>query len=177
MSVRIKPDVGDAWRLLGDHLSAMGDGAAADDAYANHVRHSKRDPRLLAPATALCENRIPEAESVLREHLKRHPTDVAAIRMLAEVAARIGRYADAENLLARCLELAPGFAAVDAVDQGVQALPDLRDLQRFGWRLRGHAVLLRRGRDGTKKGREGLSRVRMGGQIVTLICPSSTVTG
>ena len=56
---------------------------------------------------ALCENRIPEAEGVLREHLKRHPTDVAAIRMLAEVAARIGRYADAENLLARCLELAP----------------------------------------------------------------------
>ena len=29
--------------------------------------------------------------------------------MLAEVAARIGRYHDAENLLARCLELAPGF--------------------------------------------------------------------
>ncbi len=39
-----------------------------------------------------CENRIPEAEGALREHLKRHPTDVAAIRMLAEVAARIGRY-------------------------------------------------------------------------------------
>jgi tetratricopeptide (TPR) repeat protein len=29
--------------------------------------------------------------------------------MLAEVAARIGRYQDAETLLARCLELAPGF--------------------------------------------------------------------
>jgi tetratricopeptide (TPR) repeat protein len=31
--------------------------------------------------------------------------------MLAEVAARIGRYVDAENLLARCLELAPSFVA------------------------------------------------------------------
>ena len=31
--------------------------------------------------------------------------------MLAEVAARLGRYDDAENLLARCLELAPGFTA------------------------------------------------------------------
>ena len=29
--------------------------------------------------------------------------------MLAEVAARLGRYADAEALLERCLELAPGF--------------------------------------------------------------------
>ena len=63
--------------------------------------------RLMDAALALCENRIPEAEGALREHLKRHPTDVAAIRMLAEVAARLGRYADAENLLARCLELAP----------------------------------------------------------------------
>jgi tetratricopeptide (TPR) repeat protein len=41
----------------------------------------------------------------------RAPTDVAAIRMLAEVAARLGRDEDAETLLARCLELAPGFRA------------------------------------------------------------------
>ena len=65
----------------------------------------------MGAALALAENRIPEAEGALREHLKRHPTDVAAIRMLAEVAARLGRYVDAENLLARCLELAPGFSA------------------------------------------------------------------
>ena len=31
--------------------------------------------------------------------------------MLAELAARLGRYGDAENLLARCLELAPSFEA------------------------------------------------------------------
>ena len=65
----------------------------------------------MAPALALAEGRIAVAEPLLREHLQQFPTDVAAIRMLAEVAARIGRYADAENLLARCLELAPGFKA------------------------------------------------------------------
>jgi tetratricopeptide (TPR) repeat protein len=108
-AVRLKPDIGDAWRLLGDHFTALGDSARADAAYANHIRCSTRDPRLLAPAAALCENRIPEAEALLRAHLKQHPTDVAAIRMLAEVAARLGRLDDAEALLARCLELAPGF--------------------------------------------------------------------
>jgi cytochrome c-type biogenesis protein CcmH/NrfG len=36
---------------------------------------------------------------------------VAAIRMLAEVGARLGRFEDAERLLARCLELAPSFVA------------------------------------------------------------------
>jgi tetratricopeptide (TPR) repeat protein len=69
------------------------------------------DPRLMAAAAALCDNHIPQAEALLREHLKQQPTDVAAIRMLAEVAARLRRYADAENLLVRCLELAPEFAA------------------------------------------------------------------
>ena len=65
--------------------------------------------RLLQAATALVENRMPEAEALLREHLKQAPTDVAAIRMLAEVAARLGRNEDAENLLARCLRAGAGL--------------------------------------------------------------------
>jgi tetratricopeptide (TPR) repeat protein len=110
-AVRLNPDMSDGWRALGDCFTAGGDVESADAAYAQHIRTSVRDPRLMEAAAALCDNRIPQAEALLREHLKRHPTDVAAIRMLAEVAARLRRYADAENLLARCLELAPGFAA------------------------------------------------------------------
>jgi len=110
-AVALKPGLPQAWRLLGDHLLAAGDHDAADVAYAQHVRHSVRDPRLLAAATALTENRIPQAEALLREHLREAPTDVAAIRMFAEVALRLGRNEDALNLLARCLELAPTFHA------------------------------------------------------------------
>src|SRR5438552_4113331 len=70
------------------------------------------------------------------EHLCERPTDVAAIRMFAEVAARLGRYQDAENLLARCLELAPGFHgarhnyAVALFRQGkhAAALPEIERL-------------------------------------------------
>ncbi len=110
-AVRLEPDLPDAWRALGDHLVASGDTQAAEAAYAQHIKHSTRDPRLLRAATALCENKLAVAEALLRAHLKRRPTDVAAIRMLAEVAARLGRYGDAEKLLARCLELAPSFTA------------------------------------------------------------------
>jgi tetratricopeptide (TPR) repeat protein len=109
-AVQLKPDMPDAWRALGDHLTAMGDAEGADAAYARHVKTSTRDPRLMQAATALFDNRIPEAEALLRKHLMQHPTDVAAIRMLAEVAARIGRFGDAEKLLVRALELAPSFA-------------------------------------------------------------------
>lgn len=110
-AVTQKPDLPHAWRALGDLLMAAGEHTQADAAYAQHVRHSTSDPRLLAAATALVENRIPEAEALLREHLKQTPTDVAAIRMFAEVAARLGRLEDAQHLLARCLELAPSFHA------------------------------------------------------------------
>lgn len=108
-AVALKPDLPQAWRALGDHLMAAGEQAAADAAYSSHVRHSTHDPRLLDAAVALVENRIPEAETLLREHLKQAPTDVAAIRMFAEVAARLGRNEDALHLLERCLELAPSF--------------------------------------------------------------------
>ncbi len=110
-AVALKPDMPDAWLALADHLTAVGDTEGADAAYARHIRSATKDPRLLAPAAALVENRIPEAEALLREHLKRCPTDVAALRMLAEVAARLRRYPDAQALLERCLELAPGFEA------------------------------------------------------------------
>ena len=110
-TLELKPDLGDAWRALADHLGALGDPEGADAAYAQHLKFASRDPRLLEAGAALVDNRIAQAEALLRAHLKERPTDVAAIRMLAELAARLGRYADAETLLVRCLELAPSFAA------------------------------------------------------------------
>lgn len=71
----------------------------------------KRDPQLLAAALALRENRLHDAEPILRTHLKADPFDVAAIRMFAELAGRIGRYKDAESLLRRAVELSPHFMA------------------------------------------------------------------
>jgi Flp pilus assembly protein TadD len=108
-AVTLKPDMPAAWRALGDHLTAIGDTNGADDAYARGIKYSTRDPRLMEAATHLCDGRLAPAEALLREHLKVYPTDIAAIRMLAEVAARLGRYVDAEALLTRALELSPSF--------------------------------------------------------------------
>jgi tetratricopeptide (TPR) repeat protein len=110
-AVQLEPDLPGAWLMLADQLSLIGDAAGAAAAYSSHVRHSTRDPELLAAATALSQERLPEAEQRLRAHLKKAPTDVAAIRMLAELAARLGRDDDAEALLARCVALAPEFDA------------------------------------------------------------------
>jgi predicted Zn-dependent protease len=109
--VRLKPDHPDAWRVLADHLMAIGDTVGADAAYARHIQCSTRNPLLQEAAAAMLKNDIPAAEALLKNHLKQAPTDVPAIRMLAEVAVRCGQEEDAERLLVRCLELAPTFAA------------------------------------------------------------------
>ena len=75
------------------------------------IASASRNPTLLQVGLALVENDLPAAEAILRPYLKRRPMDVAAIRMMAELAARVGRLADAENLLRRAIELAPGFTA------------------------------------------------------------------
>jgi tetratricopeptide (TPR) repeat protein len=76
------------------------------------LAHSGRyPPRLIAAALALHDNRLGEAEPLLKAHLKQDPFDVTAMRMLAELAGRIGRYPDAEALLRRAIDLAPGFTA------------------------------------------------------------------
>jgi tetratricopeptide (TPR) repeat protein len=67
---------------------------------------ASRDPAMVEAALALQQNRLDIAERHSRARLRADPLDVAAIRMMAELAARLGRYPDAEKLLARALELA-----------------------------------------------------------------------
>jgi len=110
-ALKLQPDSPDAWRLLADQRDAAGDAAGADQARAHYMKAATRDPGLMQAAAALVDNQLPVAEAQLRTHLQSHPTDVAALRMLAEVAARLRRYADAQQLLERCLELAPSFDA------------------------------------------------------------------
>jgi tetratricopeptide (TPR) repeat protein len=108
-AVALQPTLARAWLALADHLRAIGDTDGADAAQLAHVRHSVRDPALLEAGEALAADRLPEAETRLKARLQQQPTDVAAIRMLAELAVRVGRTEEALHLLERCLELAPGF--------------------------------------------------------------------
>ncbi len=110
---------------------------------------SSRDPDLLRAGQALAANDLPTAEGLLRPYLKRRPTDVAAIRMMAELAARIGRLADSENLLRRALELAPAFTAARAnlatilykQNRAVEAIAELETIEREGGANLGHSSL------------------------------------
>lgn len=110
---------------------------------------STRDPDLLRAGRALAANDLPVAESLLRPYLKRRPTDVAAIRMMAELAARVGRLVDSENLLRRAVDLAPAFTAARAnlatilykQNKPAEAIAELEAIEREGAGNLGHASL------------------------------------
>ena len=116
---------------------------------ARQMAAAVRDPDLLRAGRALAANDLPTAEGLLRPYLKRRPTDVAAIRMMAELAARIGRLVDAENLLRRALELAPSFTAARAnlatvlykQNKAGDAIAELERIEQEGRSNLGHASL------------------------------------
>lgn len=93
----------------GNLRAERGDDAGGNAAYRQHVRFAARDALLVKAGGALFAGKLGIAEGLCRQCLKKDPTNVSAIRMLADVAIRLGRQDDAEKLLARCLELAPDF--------------------------------------------------------------------
>jgi tetratricopeptide (TPR) repeat protein len=103
------PGLPDAYRLLGAALRRLGDDSAANEAELAAISASSGDPALRRAADALLADDLATAEGVLRQVLRQRPDDVAAIRMLGEVAARAGLPAEAERVFRQALELAPGF--------------------------------------------------------------------
>jgi tetratricopeptide (TPR) repeat protein len=73
------------------------------------VAQSAGGRELFAAAEHLVDGQIGEAETICRKALKRDPFNVDAMCLLGDIGIRMGMLADAENLLSRCLELAPDF--------------------------------------------------------------------
>ncbi|PZQ52907.1 MAG: hypothetical protein DI570_24580, partial [Phenylobacterium zucineum] len=105
------PDQAARWRAEGDRLRLAGDGPGADLAYARQMRAAARDPGQTRAADALVAGRPDEAEAVLRAAMAGRADDPVALWILAEAVSRLGRNAEAETLLDRCLVLAPAFTA------------------------------------------------------------------
>ncbi len=105
-------DLVDAWRLLGEQLFIEGDVDGADHAYAGHDCAAVRDPRLKPAGQAIFRGDLAKAEQELRRFLSASPNHPEGLRMLGELSARFGRFADAETLLDHALTLAPEASGV-----------------------------------------------------------------
>jgi len=70
-----------------------------------------RNKRLLQVSEHIDGGRLELARTELEKHLARQPADADALHLLARTALRTGRRAEAFEHLARCLRVAPDFAA------------------------------------------------------------------
>jgi tetratricopeptide (TPR) repeat protein len=108
-ATQLNRDLGEAWSALSAQHAVAGNDTAAARANIEQIRASTKEPMLIEAAVALGDNKLGVAERLLRDYLKVRSSDIAAMRMLAEVGTRLGRYGDVEALLVRTLELAPDF--------------------------------------------------------------------
>jgi tetratricopeptide (TPR) repeat protein len=107
--VRLDPTRASAWGLMADMLTRLGEQAAADEAMRQYLKAAARPELLIKAAGLVAQGKLAEAEPICRDYLRHSPDDVDALRLLAEIAARLGVFDDAEQLFARCLALSPNF--------------------------------------------------------------------
>ncbi len=98
------------WREFGDRHWALGDKASAEQAYLRHLAAPTAETTVHQAMVALQRKDTADAEHALRSQLACHPTDVLALRLLAEVLSSVGRYDEAEPLLRTALDYTPSFA-------------------------------------------------------------------
>ena len=108
-AVKIEPKLPACWKLMGEMFLIDGDENSANEALNQHLLMSSVEPDLVRAVNLFNKGKIGQAEQLCRQFLHENPTNVTAIRLLAAIGIKVGVYEDAENLLERCLELAPDF--------------------------------------------------------------------
>ena len=108
-AVGTQPKLSASWKLMGELFLVDGDENSANEAFRQHLLASNEDPNLVRAIELFRAGKFGQAERLCREFVGENPTNVTAIRLLAEIGIKVGVYIDAENLLKRCLELAPDF--------------------------------------------------------------------
>ncbi|MGA1729683.1 MAG: tetratricopeptide repeat protein, partial [Steroidobacteraceae bacterium] len=108
-AVKTEPALAPSWKALAEIEGARGNAELAAEAASRFALARATDPRLVEATELFRKGNTPAAERACRAYLHDQPTDVSAIRLLADIGTRLGMLQDAENLLARCLELAPDF--------------------------------------------------------------------
>ena len=96
--VRLDPSRSSAWGLMADMLTTLGEQTAADEAMREYLRAAARPEVLIAAAELVAQGKLSEAEPICRDFLRHSPNDIDALRLLAEIATRLGVFEDAEQI-------------------------------------------------------------------------------
>jgi tetratricopeptide (TPR) repeat protein len=97
-----------SWQLLADHYQGI-DPAKAKHALDKCREIASQPQALLAALAAYYDQEHVLAEERVRAYLLEAPDQPVAMRLLAELGARLGEYEDSEYILEKCKELNPAY--------------------------------------------------------------------
>ncbi|MGB1616562.1 MAG: tetratricopeptide repeat-containing sulfotransferase family protein [Pseudomonadales bacterium] len=148
-AVKLDPKLSGSWRLLGESLHSEGEAEEAAHAIRQALATTHAHPAVIKAIDLVQQERFGMAEGICRDYLKRNPTDVAVIRLLAEIGVRLGIKGDPEILLEDCLLLAPDFhlarntyaSALSEAQKYEQALSEIQYLERVDPQNFSHSIL------------------------------------
>jgi tetratricopeptide (TPR) repeat protein len=128
-----------SWKRLSELLLVTGDSYASEQAYNSYLRFSAKHPVLGEALQAFIDGKLALSERHCRDYLKQSPEDVSALRLLAEIAIKLGVFEDAEQLLVRCLGLAPDYHlarlnyahVLNKQEKSQQALVEIATLEKY----------------------------------------------
>jgi tetratricopeptide (TPR) repeat protein len=108
-ATRLDPGLERAWFSLGRALAQLGRGKEADTAFERCFALSPERRDMAFAAEHQKEGRIEEAERIYRRVLRQNPSNVDALRLLAQIAAGSGQTDDAASMLKEAIRVAPDF--------------------------------------------------------------------
>lgn len=111
-----------AYRVLGIALRASGEVIRAREAETAAIRESGFNQDIFQAVLKMADNRLDAAEQLIRGHLRLEPDDALALRLLAEIAARLSRHDAAEKLAMQALAIAPDYTAARSLLDQIRAL-------------------------------------------------------
>jgi tetratricopeptide (TPR) repeat protein len=138
-AVKVEANLTNSWRLLSELLLATGESKASEQAYNSYLRFSAKHPLLGEALQAFIDGKLALSERHCRDYLKQSPDDVSALRLLAEIAIKLGVFEDAEQLLVHCLGLAPDYHlarlnyahVLNKQEKSQQALLEIETLEKY----------------------------------------------
>ena len=111
---QLNPALEASWKAQFDILSQQGKahGPQAKQASAQIQRLQSLPKALVAASDLIAQGKLIKAEDICRKVLKKSPRHIEAMRLLADIGARLGSLDDAEFLLESALEFAPSNTQV-----------------------------------------------------------------
>ncbi|MAN45338.1 MAG: tetratricopeptide repeat protein [Alphaproteobacteria bacterium] len=138
-ATRYNPSLIASWTAQAELNDQAGRVEAATNAKAQAVRLQGLPRELLAVTNHIHEGRVFRAEEIARAFLRKNPTHVEGMRLLADIGTRLGVQEDAEFLLESAVELDP-----DNIQLRLDYIQVLRKRQKFSDALEQAKILMAR---------------------------------